>query len=60
MSGPDSQTLCQTPDDFKSRSGLGIIHLNVRSLMSKLVKVKVWVRSTDVDDCSLTVSKQII
>ena len=47
--GLDSQTLCQTPDDFKSRSSLGIIHLNVQSLMSKLDMVKVWVRSTDAD-----------
>lgn len=47
--GPDAYKLCHTPEEFKSRAGLGIIHLNVRSLMSKLDMVKVWVKSTDAD-----------
>lgn len=34
-----------TPADFKSTSGLGIIHLNVRSLPSKLDVVKIWINS---------------
>jgi len=47
--GPDSIKLCDTAEDFKSRSGLGIIHLNVRSLKLKLDMVNLWVRSTDAD-----------
>lgn len=38
-----------TPLDFKSRTGLGFIHLNVRSLVSKMDMIKVWVNTTDVD-----------
>lgn len=33
--GPDINCL-DTPSDFKSRSGLGVFHLNVRSLLPKL------------------------
>lgn len=46
--GPDMQCL-QTPSDFKSRSGLGIFHLNVRSLLSKMDGVRIWAKSTDAD-----------
>lgn len=38
-----------TPSDFKSRSGLGVIHLNVRSLLPKLDMVKIWAKSSDTD-----------
>uniref|UniRef100_A0A3B3BNA3 Reverse transcriptase domain-containing protein n=1 Tax=Oryzias melastigma TaxID=30732 RepID=A0A3B3BNA3_ORYME len=38
-----------TPNDFKSRSGLGILHINVRSLLPKLDLIKIWVKSTDTD-----------
>ena len=45
---PDMQCL-QTPSDFKSRSGFGIFHLNVRSLLSKMDVVRIWAKSTDAD-----------
>lgn len=41
--------ICNTPADFKCKSGLGIIHLNVQSLISKLDMVRVWINSTDAD-----------
>uniref|UniRef100_A0A667WM70 Ig-like domain-containing protein n=1 Tax=Myripristis murdjan TaxID=586833 RepID=A0A667WM70_9TELE len=37
------------PDTFKSRNGLGIIHLNIRSLSKNLDYVKVLVLQTDPD-----------
>lgn len=46
--GPELQYI-QTPADFKSMSGLKLVHLNVRSLLPKLDMVKIWVRSTDAD-----------
>ena len=47
---PGSDINClSTPCDFKSRSGLGVVHLNVRSLLPKLDLVKIWARSTDTD-----------
>ena len=46
--GPPSSQIA-TPADFKSRSGLGFIHLNVRSLLSKLDFVRIWASSTDAD-----------
>lgn len=38
-----------TPDDFSARCGLGIFHLNIRSLLPKLDFVKIWIQSTDTD-----------
>lgn len=46
--GPDINCL-STPIEFKSRSGLGVIHLNVRSLLPKLDLAKIWAKSTDAD-----------
>ena len=46
--GPDINCL-RTPCDFKSRSGLGVVHLHVRSLLPKLDLVKIWASSTDTD-----------
>lgn len=34
--GPDSLMLYYTPEDFKSKSGLVVIRLNVQSLILKL------------------------
>ena len=39
--GPETPGKCLTPTDFKSRSGLGIIHINVRSLLLKLDMIKI-------------------
>lgn len=44
--GPDLNCL-STPDDFKARSGLGIIHINVRSLLPKMDHMKIWAKSSD-------------
>jgi len=44
--GPGS---LNTPDDFKSRSGIGFIHLNIRSLLPKMDSVRIWADSTDAD-----------
>lgn len=44
--GPDFNCL-STPCDFKDRSELGVIHLNVRSLLPKLDSVKIWAKSSD-------------
>lgn len=44
----------ETPADFKSRYGLGFIHLNVQSLISKMDMVRIWVQSTDADVIVLT------
>lgn len=38
-----------SPDTFKSRNGLGLIHLNIRSLLKNLGSVKVVVLQTDPD-----------
>lgn len=38
-----------TPSDFKTRTGLGFIHLNARSLISKLDMLRIWAHSTDAD-----------
>lgn len=42
--GPGSLS---TPDDFKSRSGIGFIHWNIRSLLPKMDSVRIWADSTD-------------
>lgn len=38
-----------TPEDFKSRTGLGFIHLNVCSLLPKMDLVRAWAIQTDAD-----------
>lgn len=38
-----------TQSEFKSRTGLGFIHLNVRSLVPKTDMIKIWVNTTDAD-----------
>lgn len=38
-----------TPDEFKARSGLGLIHINIRSLLPKLDAVQIWIQSTNAD-----------
>lgn len=38
---------CRTPAEFKSRSGLGIIHINVRSILSKLDMINILCESTN-------------
>lgn len=44
--GPDLQYI-QMPSDFKSLSGLNIIHINVHSLLPKMDMIRIWVKSTD-------------
>ena len=46
--GPVSNCI-STPDDFKSRTGLGIIHINARSMLSKIDAIRIWAHSTDTD-----------
>lgn len=46
--GPDINSV-SAPTDFKSRSGLGVLNLNVWSLMPKLDLIKIWVNSTNTD-----------
>ncbi|KAK0133577.1 hypothetical protein N1851_030903 [Merluccius polli] len=38
-----------TLDEFRARSGLGILHLNVRSLLPKIDTIKIWVQTTETD-----------
>ena len=38
-----------SPDTFKNRKGLGIIHLNIRSALPKMDNIKILVRQTDPD-----------
>lgn len=38
-----------TPSDFKSRHGLGFIHLNVRSLVPKMDMIRIWANTTNAD-----------
>lgn len=48
--GPEPGTQCiQTPSDFKCLSGLRIVHLNARSMLSKMDMICLWVRSTDAE-----------
>ena len=42
---PSSSSQMATPADFKARSGLGLIRLNVRSLLGKLDFVRIWASS---------------
>lgn len=46
--GPEMQCI-QMPSDLKSQSGLNVIHLNVRSLLSKMGMVRIWVKTTAAD-----------
>ncbi len=39
--GPDVVTSFNTLADFKSRTGLGIVHLNVHSLLTKLDMLRI-------------------
>lgn len=48
--GPLTSLKClPTPSDFKNRTGLGLIHLNVRSLLPKVDMIKIWINSTNAD-----------
>lgn len=47
--GPETPAECFTPADIKARSDLGIFHINVRSLLSKLNMIKIWIDSTNAD-----------
>ncbi len=38
-----------TPTELRSRSGLGLIHVNVRILLPKLDMVHIWARNTNED-----------
>lgn len=46
--GPVGNCL-STPLEFSDRSGLGVLHLNVRSLMPKVDHVKIWAKTTKTD-----------
>lgn len=39
----------QTPADFLKRSGIGFVHINVRSLLPKMDMVRIWAKSINVD-----------
>lgn len=39
----------QTPADFLNRSGIGCVHINVRSLLPKIDMVRIWAKLTNVD-----------
>lgn len=48
--GPVSDvTSLQTPADFLNRSGIGFVHMNVRSLLPKIDMVRIWAKSTNAD-----------
>lgn len=38
-------TSLQTPADFLKRSGIGFVHINVRSLLPKIDKVRIWAKN---------------
>ena len=46
--GPSLKNI-STPDELKVRSGLGILHLDVRSLLPKIDTVKILVQTTEPD-----------
>ena len=48
--------LIETPLDFLNRRGLGLIHINVRSLIPKLDSIRIWVQQTYPDILILTES----
>lgn len=39
----------RTPDEFNARTGLGLVLLNIRSLLPKIDAVKIWIKSTNAD-----------
>ncbi|XP_023185555.1 uncharacterized protein LOC111607635 [Xiphophorus maculatus] len=43
-----------TPEEFKTRSGLGILHINSCSLLPKIDLVKIWIETTNTDILVLT------
>lgn len=43
-----------TPEEFKTRSGFGILHINSRSLLPKIDLIKIWIESTNTDIKVLT------
>lgn len=48
--GPVRSMEClQTPADFLNRSGIGFVHMNVRSLLPKIDLVRIWAMSTNAD-----------
>lgn len=48
--GPDNTASFTTPAEFKERlSGIGFLHINVRSLASKMDTLRIWARSTNAD-----------
>ena len=47
--GPDSALSFNTPADFKLRTGLDFIHLNVRSMIAKMDMIRIWAYSTNAD-----------
>ncbi len=44
---PDVVISFNTPADFNSSTGLGIVHLNVRSLLTKLDMLRIWAETND-------------
>lgn len=38
-----------TPEEFKVRSGLGIVHFSVRSLLPKIDLLRTWASSKNAD-----------
>ncbi len=48
--GPGTDMISlQTPADFLNRSGIGFVHINVRSLLPNIDMVRIWAKSTNVD-----------
>lgn len=39
----------RTPDEFNAWTGLGLVLLNIRSLLPKIDAVKIWIKSTNAD-----------
>ena len=44
-----SDVIFNTPTEFKTRSGPGFIHLNVRSMIAKMDMIRIWAHTTDAD-----------
>lgn len=42
-------TSYSTLANFKIRSGLGFVHLNVQRLLPKMDMVRIWIKNTDAD-----------
>lgn len=47
--GPDAVTSFNTSADFKSRTVLRIVHLNVHGILTKLDMLWIWADTTDAD-----------